>query len=59
MSNNSTVTSMKFLVDYCYPFGLQNCKLMVSLTSQAQIGLASLFVEDFVTCYCSLDTCHI
>ena len=59
MSNNSTVTSMKFLVDYCYPFGLQNCNLTVSLTSQAQIGLASLFVEDFVTCYCSLDTCHI
>ena len=59
MSNNSTITSMKFLVDYCYPFSLRNCNLMVSVTSQAQIGLASLFAEDFVTCYYSLAICHI
>ena len=59
MPNNSTVTSVKFLVHYCYPFGLQNCNLMVSVISQAQIGLASLFAEDFVTCYCSLATCYI
>ena len=59
MSNNSTVTSVKLLVDYCYPFSLRNCNLMVSVTSQAQRGLASLFAEDFVMRYCSLATCHI